>query len=70
MSEKTTVLKVRGMHCEGCASNIGVALHRVKGVRNADVSFDKERATVTFDSALVDQQGLEKAIRDAGFEVQ
>ncbi len=70
MSEKTVILKVRGMHCEGCANNIGNALRAVGGVREANVNFGKKRATVAFDTEQVNQERLERAITDAGYEVQ
>lgn len=70
MSEKMVVLKVRGMHCEGCANNIGNALRAVKGVREASVNFGKKRATVAFDTEQVNQERLERAVTDAGYEVE
>jgi len=43
-------LRVAGMHCEGCVSNVTEALKKVEGVQDAQVKFLDPPATATTDS--------------------
>jgi copper chaperone CopZ len=70
MSEKTVILSVRGMHCEGCANNLGNTLRAVSGVREAYVNFGKKKVTIVYDAEQISQERLESAITDAGYEVE
>ncbi|MBO4763578.1 MAG: heavy-metal-associated domain-containing protein [Candidatus Methanomethylophilaceae archaeon] len=60
-----TVLKIEGMMCEGCVSNVKSALEAVDGVASADVNLKKGTATVSHDG--VPQEKLIGAVVDAGF---
>lgn len=70
MSGKVVILKVRGMHCEGCANNLGNALRAVSGVSQANVNFGKKRITIVYDTEQVEQGELENLISNAGYEVE
>jgi len=39
-------LKIKGLHCAGCAATVEKALSKVGGVSSAAVSLDKEKAIV------------------------
>ena len=43
------------------------ALLRVEGVFDANVSYDDERAEVTYEADLVETSALVRAVEDAGF---
>lgn len=45
-------LDVRGMTCGSCATTARIALERMGGIRDADVSFETSSATVRYDRAL------------------
>ncbi|MEW5984228.1 MAG: heavy metal translocating P-type ATPase [Acidobacteriota bacterium] len=62
-------LPVTGMTCAACAANIQRALNRLDGVADAGVNFATNRATVTFDSSLLDVPAIVEAIRDVGYDV-
>jgi Cu+-exporting ATPase len=68
-AEKTETLKVSGWHCGGCAARTEAALKDVKGVTSAKADKNAKAVTVTFDDAKVKTADLEKAITDAGYEV-
>lgn len=43
-------LRVAGMHCEGCVSNVTEALKKVEGVRDAQVKFLDTPASAVIDA--------------------
>jgi Cu+-exporting ATPase len=61
--------KVSGMTCSACAQNIEKILIKDKGVSSASVSLPTEKATVSYDPALVKPEELEKAIESIGYGV-
>ncbi|NYT22164.1 heavy-metal-associated domain-containing protein [Alcaligenaceae bacterium] len=63
------MLKLAGMKEEGCAAKVADALKSVKGVDTAEVSFEKAKASITFDEALVSLQRLKVAVEDAGYAI-
>jgi copper chaperone len=66
---ETTVLKVRGMTCGGCVRSVKTVLESIQGVSGAEVSLEKAQATVTYDPAKADVNGMKEAVTDAGYEV-
>ncbi len=58
---------IQGMHCASCVSTIESALAAVPGVTRAVVNLSAERATVTYDPALVTPAALVKAIAKTGY---
>ena len=63
------MLKLAGLKDSGCAIKVMDALKAVKGVDQADVSFDKAKASITFDESLVSLQRLKVAVEDAGYGI-
>lgn len=63
------MLKLAGLKDEGCAIKVMDALKSVKGVNDADVSFDKAKASVTYDEDLVSLQRLKVAVEEAGYGI-
>lgn len=66
---ETTVLKVNGMTCGGCVRSVKTVLESIDGVRSAEVSLDKARATVTYDPAKTDVNRMKEAVTDAGYQI-
>jgi periplasmic mercuric ion binding protein len=66
-ASKTVTLSVPGMTCAACPITIKKALTDVDGVTDAEVSFDKKEAVVTFDDAKTDVPTLIEATTDAGY---
>jgi len=59
--------KVEGMVCAmGCAAVIQEELGKVNGVAFAEVNFEKELATIKYDSKLVSEADLIAAIENVG----
>lgn len=66
---KTEQIKVIGMTCGGCSSNVTKALRTIDGVDNVIVSLLDANATVQFDEKLTSSEQLKSAINEAGYGV-
>jgi copper chaperone CopZ len=64
----TATIPVKGMHCGGCAATVAGALRKVPGVREVQVSLEKEQAVVVYEKARTDEKKLVEAIRSSGYE--
>ena len=62
-------LPVTGMSCAACAANIERALKKLPGIGAAGVNYATNRATVTFDPAVITVPAIVEAIRDVGYDV-
>lgn len=67
--KKKAELKVTGMVCAACTSAIEKSLRSLDGVSAAKVNLATEIASVTYDPGKLKLSDLEKAIRDAGYDV-
>jgi Cu+-exporting ATPase len=65
-----TKISIGGMHCASCALNIERKLKKTKGVKEANVNFSIERASVNFDPKEVDEEVLLRTIRGAGYQAK
>jgi Cu+-exporting ATPase len=62
-----TTLQLTGMTCAACANKIEKGLGKLDGVASANVNFALEKASVTYDPAKMDVQGLEETIKKLGY---
>lgn len=67
--EKKAELKVTGMVCAACTSAIETSLRSLDGVSAAQVNLATEIASVEYDPGKLKLIDLEKAVRDAGYDV-
>ena len=65
--EQHESLQITGMTCAACALRVEKGLNKVEGVTAAQVNYALERASVKFDSAVVNRQLLEQAIEKIGY---
>lgn len=64
-------LKVTGMTCGGCAAAVKSAAKKVDGVKEADVSYEKGLAEVTYDPAKTTPKAIAQAITErSGFKAE
>ena len=63
---QTIELTITGMTCDHCVNAVTGALKDVEGVKEAVVSLDEKRATVTAES--VDIAALIAAVEEEGYE--
>lgn len=64
---QTVMLSLPGMTCAVCPLTVKKVLTTVDGVTNAEVSFEKREAVVTFDDAKTNVRALTKATEGAGY---
>ncbi len=67
--KKKAELKITGMHCATCAVNIEESLSQLKDVEKAQVNFGTDTAHVEFDPAKVSLHDIERAVKEAGYDV-
>ena len=66
---QTELLKVTGMTCGGCTSNVTHALKAITGVGDVKVSLAAGEATVQYDERLTSPEQLKSAVKGAGYGV-
>ena len=66
---KKADLKIIGMVCAACVSAIEKSLKSLNGVRRAEVNLATEMGYVEYDPEKLKLADLEKAVRDAGYDV-
>lgn len=64
---ENTTLKLRGMSCASCASNIEEAIRSVPGVETCHVNFGAEQASVTYNPSQTDVAAIQDAVDAAGY---
>lgn len=64
---KRAVVIIDGMSCNHCVMRVKKALEGLSGVKTVNVEIGK--ATVEFDDAQTEEQGLTEAIQRAGYRV-
>jgi len=69
MATRQVTLPVTGMTCANCSLTIERNLKRLEGVQEATVNLATEKASVTFDPALVRETDFLALIRDIGYDV-
>ncbi|PSB13348.1 copper-translocating P-type ATPase [filamentous cyanobacterium CCP2] len=67
---ENATLKLRGMSCASCASNIEEAVRSVPGVESCSVNFGAEQAAVTYDPGKTDIAAIQEAVDAAGYSAQ
>ncbi len=68
--ELTARIKVSGMTCGACATSVTSALQKTRGVKKAEVSLEKQMATVVYDDSQVSENQLREAINKTGFKAE
>jgi Cu+-exporting ATPase len=61
-------LHIRGMHCSSCAGLIERSIRKLPGIKQANVNFASEKATVISEPGSVTQEQVIAAVRKAGYD--
>jgi P-type Cu+ transporter len=67
-SDQRIQLYLSGMHCSSCAGLIEKGLKKVSGVREANVNFASEKASVLYDKSQVSREQLIAAVANSGYK--
>ncbi|NMB70283.1 copper-translocating P-type ATPase [candidate division WWE3 bacterium] len=68
MTNNIVQMDIEGMHCASCALLIERSVKKVAGVKEANVNFAAEKASVYVDDTFVDSEPLIKAVEKAGYK--
>ncbi|GAH16697.1 unnamed protein product, partial [marine sediment metagenome] len=68
-NNKKAELKITGMTCATCVRTIEKSVSNLDGVTDIKVNLGNETGTVEYDSTKLRIADIEKAVRDAGYEV-
>jgi copper chaperone len=66
---QTETMNVTGMQCGGCATKISLALNRLTGVEDVQVSLASGEVTVRYDERLTSPPKLKDVVINSGFGV-
>lgn len=69
-ANKRANLSLFGMHCSSCANIIERSLKKVPGVKQANVNFAAEKASIVFDESSTNLQALVAAVSKAGYKAE
>ena len=64
------VLHIEGMTCGGCETGVQIALEKLPGVQEAEVSYEKSQALVTYDPDRVNVQEMKAAVESLGYQAK
>jgi len=65
---ENVVIRIEGMHCQGCVTNLTGVLSGLPGVQQVEVLLAEGEARVVFDPELTGLPALRLAIENAGFD--
>lgn len=64
---KKIILAIDGMTCSACSNGLEKYLNKQNGIINASVNLVMANATVDYDENILDQEKIEKYVKQAGF---
>ena len=67
MKIKQIVLKIGGMSCSACSNGLEKCLNSREGIISASVNLVLANATIQYDENILNQQKIEKFVKQAGF---
>lgn len=66
----TTIFKIGGMLCDGCATNVDRTITSVPGILNCSVNYAIEQAIVQYDPSRVSIAAIQAEVEDMGFTLR
>ena len=65
---KSLILSIDGMTCSACSNGLEKYLNKQNGIFNASVNLVMANATITYDENILNQEKIEKYVKQAGFK--
>lgn len=62
------ILKIEGMSCASCATNIEIALTKEKDIQKANVNFASEKLYLEYDTSKISLAKIQKIITNLGYK--
>jgi copper chaperone CopZ len=66
---QTTMMRVGGLQCGGCVNKLSLAMNRVVGVEDVQISLASGEATVRYDEQQTSPAKLNEVVIGTGFGV-
>lgn len=63
-------ITIKGMHCSSCVMLLTDVLTELEGVKQAEVSLEKEQAVVEYDPEAVNVEHMKAAIEAEGYTTE
>lgn len=67
---ETVALKLSGLHCTSCATNIDLTLEDLSGVISSNTNYAKSELIVSFDPLQTNHNSIKKTIIDLGYKIE
>ena len=64
-----TTLQLEKLTCPSCMQKITDTINELKGVANTKILFDRSKARVFFDEALISEREIMQEIIELGYDV-
>jgi mercuric ion transport protein len=65
---KKVEFSISGMTCTGCEEHVKAEVNKLNGIVETQVSYEKEKAFVTFDEGQTSIEAIKNAINSTGYE--
>ena len=69
-ANKTVVIDVEGMTCEGCSMTINQTLRKMRGIVSAEASFKDKNVKVVYDPQQITLAEIKQAINTLGYKAK
>ena len=69
-ANKTAIIEVEGMTCEGCAVHINETLKKVKGIVSAEANYPQKNVKVVYNPKQITLKQIKKAIDEIGYKAK
>lgn len=67
---ETVTLKLSGLHCTSCATNIDLTLEDTSGISSSTTNYQKSESKITFDPTKTNLNSIRKIITDLGYQAE
>jgi Cu+-exporting ATPase len=68
MMDKKESFRISGMSCAACAARIEKGLNKLEGIKQANVNFAVEKATVEFEDSSLSSSQISEVVKKLGYE--
>lgn len=68
--EYATVVFDTNLHCDKCVKKVEENISFEKGVKDLDVSLEKQTIKITYDKAKTNEETLAKAVKKLGYKAE
>lgn len=69
-ANKTVIIEVEGMTCEGCAVHINETLKKLKGIISAEANYPQKNVKVVYNPKQITFEQIKKAIDEIGYKAK